>query len=122
MYFKHYSCHRRPFESVVSLCKAEYLHITVVIVDPFKSSVADLHIAVALGGPFESGVLNYYAVRKILYEQIIIFLPKMKNIYARNTLRGAPEKGDSRQVLRLPSLKHNTKTSAKLSSTEKNKI
>jgi len=32
----------------------------------------------------------------------------MRNIYARNTLREAPEKGDSRQVLRLPSLKHTT--------------
>jgi len=50
----------------VSLCKAEYLHITVVIAGPFGSSVAYLHIAVALGGPFDSGVLNYDVVRKIL--------------------------------------------------------
>jgi len=108
MYFKHYSCYWGPFESVVSLCKAEYLHITVVIGGPFKSSVAYLHIAVALGGPFEGGVLNYDVVRKMLYEQIINFSPKMRHIYARNTLRGAPEKGGSRQVLCLPSLKYTT--------------
>ena len=100
MYFKHYSCYRGPFERVASLCKAEYLHITVVIVGPFKSSVAYLHIAVALGGSFASGVLNYDVVRKILYEQIIIFSPKMRNICVRNTLRGSPETGDSRRVLR----------------------
>jgi len=69
-------------------CKAEYLHFTVVVQGPFKSRVAYLHIAVALGGPFEGRVLNYDAVRKILYEWIINFSPKLRNIYARNTLRG----------------------------------
>jgi len=55
-----------PFESVVSLCKAENLHITDVVGGLFKSRVAYLHIAVALGGPFEGGVLNYDVIRKIL--------------------------------------------------------
>jgi len=55
-----------PFESVVSLCKAQYLHITDVVGSIFKSRVAYLHVAVALGGPFEGGVLNYDVVRKIL--------------------------------------------------------
>jgi len=76
-------------------CKAEYLHITVVVVgDPFKSRVAYLHLAVALAGPFEGRVLNC-VVRKILYERKINFSPKMRNIYTRNTLReplhGGPE-------------------------------
>jgi len=73
MYFKHYSCCWRLFESVGSLCKAEYLHITGVIGGPFESSVAYLHIEVTLGGPFECEVLNYDVVGKILYEQIINF-------------------------------------------------
>jgi len=49
-----------------------------------------VHITTAVGGPFESRVLNYEydVVRKILFEGIINFSPKMKNIYARNTLRG----------------------------------
>jgi len=74
------------------------LHITVVVVGPLESRVAYLHIhiAVALGGPFEGRLLNYDVVRKILYERIIIISPKMRNIYARNTLRGAPEKGRGR--------------------------
>ena len=52
----------------------------------------------------QSRLLNYDVVRKILYERIIHFSPKVRNIYARNTLRGAPEIGDPSQVLRLPSL------------------
>jgi len=69
-------------------CKAEYLHITVVVGSSFESRVAYLNIAVALGGPFEGRVLNYDVVRKILYEYIINFSPNMRNIFARNTLRG----------------------------------
>jgi len=74
-------------------CNAECLHITVVVWGPLESRVSYLHIhiAVALGGPFEGGVLNYDVVRKILYERVIIISPKMRNIYARNTLRGAPK-------------------------------
>jgi len=53
-----------PFESVVSLCKAEFLHIGVVIGGPFKSRVAYLHIAVALQGPLKAE-MNYDVVRKI---------------------------------------------------------
>jgi len=97
-----------PFESVVSLCKPEFLHITVVIGGPFTSRVAHLHIPVALGDTFEGGILSYDVDRKKLYERIINFSPKIRNIYARNTLSGAPEKRGTRQVLRLPSLKHTT--------------
>jgi len=75
--------------------------------DPLESRAAYLHIVVALEGPFEGRVLNYNVVRKILYERIVNFSPKMGNIYARNTLRGAL-KGVLRQVPRLPSLKHTT--------------
>jgi len=48
-----------------------------------------MHITFALGGPYEGRVLNYEydVVRKILYEQIISFSPKMRNIYTRNTFR-----------------------------------
>jgi len=49
--------------AVGRLCKAEYLHITIVV-----------------GGPFEGRVVNYDAVRKILYERIINFSPKMRKI------------------------------------------
>jgi len=88
-YFTHCSCYWGSFESVVmSLCKTEYLRNTVAVGGPFKSRVACLHIADALGGPFEGGVLNYDVVRKILYERITTFSSKMRNIYARNTLRG----------------------------------
>ena len=66
-------------------CKAEYLHVAVVIGGPFESRV---DIALALEGPFEGRVLNYDVVRKILYELIINNSPKIRNIYARNTLRG----------------------------------
>ena len=54
-----------------------------------------MHITFALGGTFEGRVLNYEydVVRKILYEQIINFSPKMRNIYARNTFRGHLERG-----------------------------
>jgi len=56
----------------LNVIKAEY--------SPFKSRVAYLRIAVALGGRFEGRVLNYDAVRKILYEWIINFSPKVNNI------------------------------------------
>jgi len=74
-------------------CKAEYLHISVVVGGAFESRVAYLHIAVTLGGPFEGRVLHYDVVRKILYKRIINFSPKMRNIYARNTLRKALKMG-----------------------------
>jgi len=82
-----------PFESkllftnAVALgrtCKAEYLHITYVV-----------------GGPFEGRVLNYDVVWKILYERIINFSLKTRNIYARYTLRGPLKTGDPRQLPRL---------------------
>ena len=76
----------RPYE-------AEYLHILVVVGGPFESRVAYLHFAAALGGSFEGRVLNHDVIRKILYERIINFSPKMKNIYARNTLRGRLTRG-----------------------------
>ena len=59
---------------------------------PFQSREADLQIAVALGSPFEGRVLNYDVVRKIIYEWITKFSPKMRNIYSRNSLRGAQKK------------------------------
>ena len=86
-------------------CKAEYLHISVVVGGAFESRVAYLHIAVTLGGPFEGRVLHYDVVRKILYKRIINFSPKMRNIYARNTLRKALKMG---RVPRLPSLNNTT--------------
>ena len=73
-------------------CKAEYLHSIVVVRGSFESRAAYLHMAVALGDPFEGRVLNYDVVRKILYERIINFSPKMRNIYAQNTLMGPPDK------------------------------
>ena len=69
-------------------CKVEYVNVTIVV-GPLESRAAYLHIAVALGGPFAGRVLNYDVVGKISYERIITFSPKMRNIYARNTLRGA---------------------------------
>jgi len=78
-------------------CKAEYLHITVVVGGAFESRVACLYIAIALGDPFEGTVLNYDAVWKILYEWIIIYSQKLRsiwNIYARNTLKGGLKGGE----------------------------
>ena len=87
-----------PFESVVSLLthyisyynavsvgrpyKAEYLHIAVVVGVPCKTeqpTYLNMHIAVALGGPYEGRILSYDVVLKILYEQTILFSPKMSN-------------------------------------------
>jgi len=56
-----------------ALVKAEYVHITVAVI-----------------GTFEGRVLNFDVVQNILYERIMRFSPKMKNIYARNTLSGCP--------------------------------
>jgi len=86
--------------AIVVLLKAEYLRnavavgrlvkqstctLQLLLEDPFKSRVTYLHIAVALGDPFEGRVLNYDVVQKILYERILNFEPKTRNIYARNT-------------------------------------
>ena len=75
--------------------KAEYLHNTIVFWGPVESRAVYLHIhiAVALEGPFEGRVLNYDGVQKILYDRIIIFPPKMRNIYAQNTVRRSHKKG-----------------------------
>ena len=59
--------------------KAECLHITVAVGDPSKAKY--LHIAIVVGAPFESRALTYDLVRIILYECIIRFSPKMRNIY-----------------------------------------
>jgi len=48
---------------------------------------------------FSAKVLNYDVVRKILYERIINFPPKMRNIYARNTLREALGRGSQGKCL-----------------------
>jgi len=63
-----------PFESIESIIlKAEYLQITV-----------------AVGGPLQGRVLDYDVLWKILYERIMIVLPKRRKIYARNASRAAP--------------------------------
>ena len=112
----HYSCYCGPLKvehlhyavAVGHHSKSVYLQITVVVRGPFESRVAHLHITVALEGPFEGRVLNCDVVRKIFYEPIINFSPKLRNIYAQNALRGTPKKGVPRQVPRLPPLKHTT--------------
>jgi len=74
----------------------------------FESRVAYSHITAAHRGPFEGRVLNYDVVRKILYERIINFSPKVSNIYVRNTLRRAPITRGVRQVLCLHFLTETT--------------
>ena len=63
------------------------------------------HCSCPLG---EGRVLNYDVVRKILYERVRNFSQKMRNIYARNTLRGPLKRGGAKLVPRLPSLKDTT--------------
>jgi len=65
-----------------ALVKQSTCALQLLLGAPLKAEY--LHIAVALGGPFEDDV-----IRKTLYERIINVSPKMRNIYARNTLRGA---------------------------------
>jgi len=68
-----------------AIAKQSTCTFTIVVGGPFESRVAIyVHIAVALGGPFEGRVLNfeYDVARKILYERIINFSPKMRNSYA----------------------------------------
>jgi len=43
------------------LLKAEYLHITHAVGEPFESRVACLHFALAVVGSFESRVPAYYS-------------------------------------------------------------
>jgi len=66
--------------------KAKYLQNAVAFELPSKAEY--LHIAVVVGGRFEGRVLQSYVSQKILFERIIIFLPKMRNIYAPNKTRG----------------------------------
>jgi len=72
--------------------KVKCLYITVAL-GPFESRIVYLHTAAALGSPFEGRILNYDVVRKTLYEGVINVSPKVRNIYARNTMRGAPKMG-----------------------------
>jgi len=65
-----------------ALVKQSTCTLQLLLGAPLKAEY--LHIAVAPGGPFEDDV-----IRKTLYERIINFSPKMRNVYARNTLRGA---------------------------------
>ena len=73
---------------------------------PFESKVP-AHYNICRG-PFESKILAYALLCSTLRECIIRLSPKIRNIYARNTSRGAPKKGGPRQVPRSPSLKHTT--------------
>jgi len=64
------------------------LQIAVVLGVSFKAK--NLNIAVSVGGDLESRVLTY----DLLWDKWIIrFSPKVRKIYARNTIRGAPKKG-----------------------------
>jgi len=65
-----------------------------------------LHITVSVGGAFKSRVLAYDLLCSTLYDWIISFSPKIRKIHVRNTSRGAPKKGEARQVPRSPPLKH----------------
>ena len=67
-----------------------------------------LHSTVSVGGPFESRVLTYDLLCSTLYVWIISFSSKLRKMYARNTSRGAPNKGGPRQVPRSPPFKHTT--------------
>jgi len=66
--------------------KAKYLQNAVAVELPCKEDY--LHMAVVVGGRFEGRVLKSDVSQNMLYERIIIFLPKMKNNYPPNTLRG----------------------------------
>ena len=59
----HYSCYCGPFESRVGC-----LHNAVAVGRPCKAE--NLHITVVVGGAFESRILNYDVSRKLLYERI----------------------------------------------------
>jgi len=53
--------------------------------------IAPMYMTDPVGGRFESIVLTdstYDLLRCILYEWITRFLPKLRNIYTRNTSRG----------------------------------
>ena len=104
--------------------KVEYLHTAVAVGSPCESRVRTqcscywrpLQKQISLfthykkcWGLFESIALTYDLLQSILYESIISFSPKLKEIYRRNTTRMAPKKrGGARQVPRLPPLKHTT--------------
>jgi len=86
---------------VISL-KARYLQIAVVVRGPFESKVITYFSF--LRGPFESRVFTYDLLCSTLYELILGFSPKIKNIYARNTSKGAPKNRWPEASASLPSL------------------
>jgi len=72
-------------------CKAEYLHITVVVGGPFKSRVAyTMQLLLVAPLKAEYRIMMWFGKH---YEWIRNFSPKMRNIYARNTLRGPLKRG-----------------------------
>ena len=89
-----------------SLVKQSTCTLQLLLGAPLKADLPTYILQLLLGSPlkFEGRVLNYDVVRKILYERIITFSPKMKNIYARNTFKGPLKSGAQSKCLAcLPS-------------------
>jgi len=96
----------------------QYLHIKVAFEGPLKAKNFTLqspfwaplkawylHITLSLGGPIESKALTYVLLYRTLYEWIISFSPKIRNIYAPQgwlPKRGARGKCLARLPLNTP--------------------